>query len=455
METKKRTGKQLQKLLLRFSFFILVLISACKVQIYDLQPIIIGTDTATPTIQIKETFTAVTPTPPVRSPSATPPIHISPTEITEPIAVNMFEITMIDGGTGWGIGQIPGNSDKMVLRTTDGALTWKNVTPPEAIYDQAGKIRDISPYFRDELHAWLIFYTPDGTLAMPEIRVWYTEDGGQSWENAPLPMDGYGIHFFTSPQIGFLDSQTGWVFAQIGKNANREYIGLYTTYDGGKNWNAMVTSDSGNLTPQGRKIGAVYRDTLEGWISSQNTPEQPDMILWHTMDGGNSWFKQPVPAPYGYNIPDGLLIDPSYSCLFTVPKFTDTLRQCAWAVLRCAKKDAGEPISVLYWTQDRLVSWKTVRLPAFDGDLSFFGIEYGWYAVSKPSGSDFPYEILFTEDGGENWRTAAGTVWAGKLQFITPAVGFGIATYMGSPYLVKTMDSGFSWEQINPIVTSR
>lgn len=452
---KKRTGKQLLTgILLCFSVFLPVFISACSVRIYDLQPIIVGTDTATPTTQTKETFAAVTPSPAIRSATATPPIHISPTEITEPISVNILDIAMIDGGTGWGIGQIPGKSDKMVLRTGDGAATWKNITPPEAIYDQAGKIRDIAYCFRDELHAWLMFYAPDGSFSSEELRVWSTEDGGQTWESSPLPLAGYGIQFFTSPQIGFLDSQTGWLFAHIGKTANREYIALYTTYDGGRNWNAMVTSDSGNLSSLGRKNGAVFRDTLEGWISSQNTAEEPDMILWHTMDGGNTWFKQPVPAPYGYNIPDGLLIDPSYTCRFSTPKFTDTMYQCAWAVLRCAKQDAGEPVSILYWTQDRLVSWKTLRLPAFDGDLSFYGIEYGWYAVSTTPGSDFPYEILFTEDGGENWRTASRLAWDSRLQFITPAVGFGIATYNGQPALVKTMNSGFSWEQIFPIVTS-
>ena len=52
------------------------------------------------------------------------PIHIAPTEITQPVSVNILEIAMIDGGTGWGIGQIPRETDKMVLRTVDGAKTW-------------------------------------------------------------------------------------------------------------------------------------------------------------------------------------------------------------------------------------------------------------------------------------------------------------------------------------------
>ena len=82
----------------------------------------------------------------------------------------------------------------------------------------------------------------------------------------------------------------------------------------------------------------------------------------------------------------------------------------------------------------------------------FYGTEYGWYAVEMPAGSDFPYEILFTEDRGENWRTVSKLAWDSKLQFITPAIGFGIASYYGMPALVKTSNNGQSWDQIFPMV---
>ena len=108
----------------------------------------------------------------------------------------------------------------------------------------------------------------------------------------------------------------------------------------------------------------------------------------------------------------------------------------------------SEPVSILYWTYDRLSTWRTLRLPVAEGDLSFYGIEYGWYAVQNAPGSDFPYQILFTEDGGENWRTAAQLAWDSRLQFITPSIGFAIATYMGMPALVRTNNSGFAWEQV-------
>lgn len=430
--------------------FLSVLICGCSVQIYDLQPIIIGTDTPTPTTAVTRTYEAVTLVPTARPATPTPPIHIAPTAITSTIAVNILEIRMIDGGTGWAIGQIPGESDKLVLRTTDNCETWKNVTPSQAIYDNADGKAEISSCFRDADHAWLIFYEPDSYDSMKGITVWYTEDGGQTWGSAPLPVSGYSVQYVSDPQVDFIDTRNGWIFMRIGRAGDREFIGLYTTHNGGQNWSAMVTTASENLPSSGKKNGAVFRDTLEGWISAESTQSEPGSVLWHTTDGGNSWSKQQLPPPDGFNIPYGLLTDPAYTCSLSVPKFVDFQFQYAWSVLQCAS-ETKEPVSILYWSYDRLNTWKTCRLPAFSGDLSFYGIEYGWYAVAKEPGSDYPYEILFTEDGGENWRTASQLAWDSKLQFITPAIGYGIATYFGMPALVRTSNSGFAWEQVFPM----
>lgn len=435
---------------LLFLLGFLLILTACSVEIYDLQPIIIGTNTPTPTQQKIVVYVSATPTPRIELPTATPPVHLAPTEITSAVSVNILEIHMMDGGTGWGIGRIPNSQDSLVLRTTDGGNTWKNVTPSQVIYDNAGEASEVSGCFRDQNHAWLIFITRDSLRE--GIQVWYTEDGGGTWSRTELPLSGYTVQFFTDPKIAFLDLQTGWIFARIGQNEGREFIGLYTTYDGGLTWAPMVTSGTANLPSLGRKNGAVFRDTLEGWISGESTSIEPDAVLWHTFDGGNSWYKQQLPAPYGYNIPDGLLSDPAITCSFETPKFVDMVYVCAWSVLKCSGGSLSEPVSILYWSYDRLSSWQTYRLPSAEGDLSFYGIEVGWYAIQNPAGSDFPYEILFTENGGANWRTIASLAWDSRLQFITPAIGYAIATYQGMPALVRTNNSGFDWEQLFPMI---
>ena len=436
------------KRLLFFLTGILLLASACSVQIYDLQPIIVGTNTPLPTATPVRAFVNNTPTPAREVPVSTPPAHLAPTPISQRVSVNILEITMVDGGIGWAIGRIPGSKDKLVLRTTDGAENWKNVTPSQVIYDSAGMVTEAVGCFRDADHAWLIFQDENSFDPKKGIRVWYTEDGGQTWSSADLPVSGTSVQYFSDPKISFLDTQTGWIFAGVAKIEGREYNGLYTTYDGGKSWTTMVSSNTGNLPSATRKNGAVFRDNLEGWITGENAMSDPSAVLWHTFDGGNTWYQQLFPEPWGVNIPAGLLSDPSISCSLSVPKFVDFQYQYAWTVLKCSGGSLSEPVSILYWTYDRLSTWRTLRLPAAEGDLSFYGIEYGWYAVQNAPGSDFPYQILFTEDGGENWRTAAQLAWDSRLQFITPSIGFAIATYMGMPALVRTNNSGFAWEQV-------
>ena len=434
-------------------FLLLLLLCGCSVQIYDLQPIIVGTDTPQPTPSEQRAFVGITPSPePYRDASPTPPIHLAPTAITAMVSVNIYEIAMVDGGYGWGIGRVPNGRDRIVLRTTDGGNTWKNVTPSQVVYENAGASSEVTGCFRDADHAWLIFNDSSRPESRMGLSIWFTTDGGTTWEESRLPSTGYSIQFFEDPKINFLDTQTGWVFARIGRFDTREFIAVYTTHDGGRNWNAMVTSATGNLTSNGRKNGVVFRDTLEGWISCANTANEPDTVLWHTFDGGNSWYKQPLPAPSGLNIPAGLLSDPAYSCSLSVPKFVDIQYQYAYAVLTCSGGDLSEPVAILYWSYDRLSSWKTTRLPAGTGSLTFFGIQTGWYSVQNAPGSDYPYSILFTEDGGDNWRAASSLAWDSVLQFITPAVGFGIATYQGQPALVRTSNSGFAWEQLFPMV---
>ena len=214
----------------------------------------------------------------------------------------------------------------------------------------------------------------------------------------------------------------------------------------------MVTSDSENLASRSRKNGALFRDTLEGWISGENTVDEPGAVLWHTSDGGNSWYQQTLPSPTGEDIPAGLLTDSGYSCSLSVPKYVDLQLNCAYAVLTCSGRDLDEPISILYWTIDNFYSWDTYKLPKGTGNIAFYGLSNGWYSTTADAGSDNPYAIYFTEDGGQTWRDIAHPAWDSKLQFLNETVGFAVVTYNGQNAFVKTVNSGFSWAQVFTMV---
>ena len=432
--------------------FVIVL-CACSVQIYDLQPIIVGTDTPLPAAPaIEATYYRSTDNPSDADGTATPPIHIAPTQILVSTSVNILEASMVDGGTGWAVGQIPGSVDNLILRTTDGGENWKNVTPPQILYDFGGYESEVATCFRDADYAWVLYRAGGAIDTVNGIKLWYTQDGGEKWESANIPITGYTIQYFSGAKIGFVDHQTGWIFARIGQSEGREYIGIYTTHDGGASWSAMVTSDSENLASRSRKNGALFRDTLEGWISGENTVDEPGAVLWHTSDGGNSWYQQTLPSPTGEDIPAGLLTDSGYSCSLSVPKYVDLQLNCAYAVLTCSGRDLTEPISILYWTIDNFYSWDMYKLPKGTGNLAFYGLSYGWYSTTAEAGADNPYVIYFTEDGGETWREIAHPAWDSKLQFLNETVGFAVVTYNGQNAFVKTVNSGFSWAQVFTMV---
>ena len=438
------------------SLFILVcslvtaLFSGCQVQVYDLQPII-------PTVPSATFFQ--TPTPllaqtnaPRAEGTSTPPIHLAPTKIVQATSVDLIELVMIDGGIGWGVAQVPGGMDKMIVRTTDGGSQWKNVTPPEAIYQNAEKNVEPSAFFLDANRAWLLFSEPDKRPSENRITVWYTTDGAVSWQSSEIPLDNFTLQYFNNAQIGFVDSSIGWVFANIGKNQDREFISLFTTYDGGLTWSLMVSSDSSNLSSMGGKNGVVFRNDTEGWVSGRKTRDEPDLLLWQTSDGGNTWKKVILPYPEGVDVPAGLLSDGQIRCSLSVPKFVDFQLQYAWTKLSCSGGTLTEPIAFVYWTYDTGKSWRTMRLPKADGNLAFYGIYQGWYSQLSEPGSSFEYEILGTADGGVNWNVISRTAWDSKLQFITAAVGWGLVNYQGGRALVKTEDGGYSWSQIFPMV---
>ena len=417
-----------------------LVLSSCKVQVYDLQPLIATTEAPQMTGIGDPTAVERRPTSISPSMTSTPPLHIAPTRIQEQTASEIIEMVMINGGSGWGIAKVPKGEGELVVRTTNGGANWKDVTPPQAIY------------FLDSSQAWLVYWSEAAASGQPDLKVWKTQDSGVSWKKIQLPDEGYTIQYFRDVKIGFVDNQIGWIFAKLGQSQDREYIGLYTTHDGGETWTLMVSTDTVNLPAKGSKNGAVFRNAAEGWVSGKNAIDDPGSLLWHTSDGGNTWERQILPPLLADGIPSDILSSPQYSCSLTPPKFVDFMYQYAWMKLTCEGGTLTEPLALLYWTYDSGTSWRVSKLPKAEGNLEFYGIYQGWYSLPAPEGSSYAYEIQSTANGGENWNTIAQTAWSSRLQFITQAIGWGVVQYQGRYAMVKTGDGGYNWEQIFPVI---
>ena len=89
-------------------------------------------------------------------------------------------IKMVSQTAGWAIGVRRDNFDR-VLRTSDGGVTWADVTVPEAVADPEQPRRGLG-YFVDELHAWVVYTGVFGDLGYAPAVVWRTQDGGKNWQ---------------------------------------------------------------------------------------------------------------------------------------------------------------------------------------------------------------------------------------------------------------------------------
>ena len=159
------------------------------------------------------------------------------------------------------------NNDYSIARTEDGGATWAIDELPEAFsfarFQTAGN-RIFIPMNRrfhfsdDRGETWtertapvnsievLYFATPEIGFVIGETTAFRTEDGGQNWEDIPLPVSGGGgIMQFSDENNGFFLRS---VIDQEPETGVNYLSGVQTleTQDGGKTW-SVVSEKSGCL----------------------------------------------------------------------------------------------------------------------------------------------------------------------------------------------------------------
>lgn len=167
----------------------------------------------------------------------------------------------------WAVGGTTvGVTEGVVLRTTDGGVTWKRQGQGTEI-DHHYLITISAP---DTSCAWAV---GNGYIVMR------TTDGGQIWTNvSPLLVsdnDANGIVAF--------DHNTAWVVM--------DYNNVFFTSDGGQSWDKQTVPVTDQFIT---RISALSRN--EAWAvgSQSNSPFNHGAIL-HTTDGGNTWIEQTNP----------------------------------------------------------------------------------------------------------------------------------------------------------------
>jgi photosystem II stability/assembly factor-like uncharacterized protein len=337
-------------------------------------------------------------------------------------------IQMVSDSQGWAIGGLEGASDH-VFRSGDGGRTWNDVTPREPA-PQEGDPRKIAVgYFLNASHGWVTYYADTAEPINQRLRVWATQDGGNSWTpSRPIELEFFGTGDYP-PLLGFEDTSSGWLVARNGPAGMHRYpIYLLRTTDGGLNWEMAITPAEGGLQSC-RKSGMEFADLTIGWATLADCPV-PAPELATTNDGGRSWTALPLPAPekrpdlFDTDICEGhspQLISPTHGAL----------------AVSCT---TGLKLNFVYITRDGGLTWSAHVYPG--GELILLNQRTA-YAV----GGQKIYQSI---DGGQNWEWVKTVQWDGQFSFVSDLVGWAVARTGEAFALVNTTDGALTWGLIKP-----
>jgi photosystem II stability/assembly factor-like uncharacterized protein len=227
---------------------------------------------------------------------------------------------------GWAISwNIEGFFGTLVLKTTDGGITWVHQEFPVENYIANCIL------FIDSLNGWIgggnphpIMFTNDGGQSWEQASIdssplslfpvlniyfynhqygyacggmfdiagvtWSTSDGGENWhpiDNSQAPADEvHGIHMYDSLNV-------------IGAGGDPDLgygVGMLRTTDGGWNWEYEELSMAGNA------FDIDFKNEMEAWA-----PLGPAQELIYSMDAGLTWTV--VPTPLSTSIFDMIFTD--------------------------------------------------------------------------------------------------------------------------------------------------
>lgn len=348
----------------------------------------------------------------------------SPAEIDAPLveAPALLELDMFNELDGWGV------TETQIVRTNDGGITWYNVTPP----DVAEMGFSVDTFILDNNTAWL--QKPDFENFPNSGFMYRTTDGGLTWTNASSP--------FSRGDINFVDSNDGWVLADLGVGAGSNAVAVYQTTDGGDTWeqtyiNDPNSPDAGDSLPLGGiKSDLVALDRQTAWISGV-VYAPGEVYLYRTEDGGHNWDQVSVALPAGAENFE-LSIDQDQMQFVSA---TD-----GFFVLRMAG-DATQ--TVVYVTHDAGNTW-SLGSAIIDGAgaMDFLSAE----ELIMYDGGQFHV----TRDAARTWVTVSPDIVFGEafanMEFVNTLAGWVMTLDPANNHrsLYRTSDGGATWFPVIP-----
>ncbi len=350
--------------------------------------------------------------------SLPPPDTLAPTPDRTIIpAPELVSIQMISDEDGWGL------TDRYILRTADGGLSWVNTTPGDIFPAESV----LQGFFLDANRGWVVLPSADqatGTL-------YRTTDGGNTWDIEPVP--------FATVKIFFFDRVTGWALVDRGSFSGSQAIDIFRTTDAGTRWVTVsqVTSEQAeNANPEtipgplpytGIKNTISFRSSDTGWVAG-SVSAPGNSWLFNSRDGGYSWIKQSLALPAG-----------AQNSLLSIdaPMFFSQQE----GLLPVFLYQVGE-LFALYTSRDGGATWTVTTPVPVVGELDCVSFS----ACRIWNGNT----IAITEDGGQSWQQVKTNVnlqqTLVQIDFTSPQVGYALSIASnGQSTLYLTSDSGRTW----------
>jgi photosystem II stability/assembly factor-like uncharacterized protein len=281
---------------------------------------------------------------------------------------SLESVCFLDAENGWAAGgfTLPYThiSTGVILHTTDGGQHWSRLE--KLLLPTIHSMK-----FIDSTHGWAI----GAASALYPGAIFFTDNGGREWTPvAAAPHRDTDIQImgdFTSPEGGVTVSQDGDILVLRGKQATPTRLFMRREFGG----------PDRDFEPV-RRLRFSKRDV--GWIVGD------EGIVYHTVDGGETWQK-----------PDGAI--PMTTQDRFGPGGIEQINFAAVAVRGPRVWIAGSPGSLIFHSDDGGKSW-TIQssgqwLPIVA--LTFVDDQHGWAVGALGT-------ILATDDGGQTWRRQRG-----------------------------------------------
>jgi len=383
--------------------------------------------------------------------------------ITSDAGRSIAEIRILDATNGWAWSNgVEGQY--LLLRTTDGGQTWRDVTPRAFPYLEGGG------WFRDSQTAWVS--TLDRTTCSGGLL--RTTDGGKSWAvlvkggAAPfqcLTAEGSRCEFFNVDHAVARTADYG---------AGSVYVRFFETHDGGVKWTPVVITSpypDNNLPP-----GTIHLCNICGGGINYYPPTKVIITVGDMADEkakgavrlslstnlGKSWRELKLPAPEKYR--DGLT-GPLSPIFFGGTNGLLPVHLLKWTDDSPNAYTYAYSVRIFYASDDGGITW-TAR-PGIIGLRSeskewSFGSHVDVVSLKDVFVRGGPM-LYVTHDGARSWRTIKPNIDLGlecskwdvsRMDFVDATHGWVLISdnRRFAPYgkypLYRTSDGGSTWTEL-------